>query len=558
MNEWTDDDALDAPGEQLNIPSPHWEDYAAGPPQENDEIIRQREPWERPEGGHAIGFLTKLLGLMPLMEWAKGYDMKPTWGQDLMFDVLGNNLPGPEGAAKLLLPAAAGAVKWGKKVIPNMFVYRGMGNPEAEVPWWNSVIKYAKHIINPEEQSASLVTPKFLGTAYPEGLLLHGDTAEMPAIGLGDIYSSFTRPRGEGTLGHKMMDLPAIEAEHGAGLRSKWRPSDTLYQKQAESMIDLLGDPAREAFSKTGFFDKWGKGRRYAFWDALDKLGLRTGQGFSAFEQAPWSGMLDPSTLSREQLATLDKLVPKGDSGWYERLQRFLADPENYRVLYLTHPELQAVAKAKGFKDYPLGEFSLLNPGLKARDYEYASQRVRRRLEDRYPEPYRSNPDKYENAFHDELLVDPTTMLPKEFLKLQGQRFARTRASEGPTGFFNEIIHKVDRDIAERLAGVRVDPLYPSSELIDFAEKHKLPVYAWPYRARHPEEFPPHTTLRVKRRPFSDLMWSKDPLGGSWADVRDIPNSPLPLDLMGGNFLTSTELPLGFNYEYTGRPFHAY
>jgi hypothetical protein len=85
MNEWIDDDVLNAVKERLNIPSPHWEDYAAGAPSDNNEIIRQREPWERPEGGHAIGFLAKLLGLMPLKEWAEGYDMKPTWvpGRDV-------------------------------------------------------------------------------------------------------------------------------------------------------------------------------------------------------------------------------------------------------------------------------------------------------------------------------------------------------------------------------------------------------------------------------------------------------------------------------------------
>jgi hypothetical protein len=81
MNEWIDDDVLNAVKERLNVPSPHWEDYAAGAPSDNNEIIRQREPWERPEGGHAIGFLTKFLGLMPLKEWAEGYDMKPTWGR---------------------------------------------------------------------------------------------------------------------------------------------------------------------------------------------------------------------------------------------------------------------------------------------------------------------------------------------------------------------------------------------------------------------------------------------------------------------------------------------
>ena len=73
--------------------------------------------------------------------------------------------------------AAGGMVKWAGKEFPNAYVFRGMGNPTAEVEALRkNLIRKSQKIVTPIEQAGSLVSPKFVKRAQPEGVLYDADT----------------------------------------------------------------------------------------------------------------------------------------------------------------------------------------------------------------------------------------------------------------------------------------------------------------------------------------------------------------------------------------------
>jgi len=582
MNEWTYDDVLDAVRERLNVPSPHWEDYGPGSPwadqavirqpgpSEDDAIIRAAEPWDiqpfvrraepgetgdilrraepqdNPAGG-VIGSLARLLDLEPLMEWAHGYDMKPTWLQDLIPGVVGN-LPGPELTAKLMLPAALGAVKWGERIIPNMFVYRGMRNPTSELPWLENLIRYAKHIIHPEEQSASLVTPKFLGAAAPEGVLFHGDVSQMPAMGFADLFSEYVPRMSEMWGRGKTLDVRAIR-KTDKGVRVRERVESILAEKEKKALADVLGWPLEHRL--VGADERPAVGEPVSGW-ALNKLGLerkRPGE----YRPTVHFDDEDIQKLTPEQFSIFNDIMSKAEKDWPERLAGYLAPVPEDIIRFpddLSGQAHRAMAYVKGYGGLPEGPFSVWPEGNRLSKYE----RARQLLEQKAPAPYDLYPYELARVHRQRFAVDPSAVSPEEFLAKQADLFWKGRG-EGPTGFYNEIAHRIGPDVRERLAGVRVDPLDPDPHLLRFAEKYDLPLYAWPYSLKRPENIPPEVTQWVRRSPFIDLMHSPEPLGGSWASVRETGHSPLPEYFKIRDYLTSTEYPPGYDYLYYGRPF---
>jgi hypothetical protein len=473
--------------------------------------------------------------------------MKPTWVQDLIPGVLGN-LPGPELTAKLMLPAAMGAVKWGERVIPNMFVYRGIGKPASELPWLENLMHYAKHIIHPEEQSASLVTPKFLGAAAPQGVLFHGDVSQMPAMGYADLFTQYV-PRMSGLWGQgKTLDVRAIR-KTDKGVRVRERVESMLAEKEKEALADVLGWPLEHRLVRAD--ERPAVGQPVSDW-ALSKLGL---QRKRPGEYRPTVSFHDEQiqSLTPEQFRIFNDIMSKEEKDWPERLAHYLAPVPEDIIRFpddLSGRLHRAMAYVKGYGGLPEGPFSVWPEGKRLSKYE----RARQLLEQEYPTPYGGYPFELQGALRQRFVVDPSTVSPEEFLAKQADLFWKGRG-EGPTGFYNEITHRIGPDVRERLAGVRVNPLAPDPDLLRFAEKYNLPLYAWPYSLKRPEQIPPEVTQWVRRSPFIDMMHSSEPLGGSWASVRETGHSPLPEYFKIRDYLTSTEYPPGYDYLYYGRPF---
>jgi hypothetical protein len=387
--------------------------------------------------------------------------------------------------------------------------------------------------------------------------LFHGDVAEMPAIGLGDIYSNYDLAGPRWPNGAPILDAPAVRQEYADIFKRKELPREKLAKKEAEGLVEFLGEPARKAIEDWGVHQAKGREAMQALGDAMLDIGLST-RDVNVFSPSRVSNAHDLRQLTPEQFAALDKAISRFNPNWFQRFEKYFNAPataEDRFGPFLSWAENRELMKVLGFKEWPLGEFSLLNPGKKGDRYWKASGKKYDATYRRYPEPYEGDAHRFAGTDYDNLLVDPSATSPEDFLRMQADRLAGREQTAGTSGFYNEIVHRIGKDIGDRLAGVRVNPLDPSPELLEFAKMHDVPVYSWPFGIKRPEDlrfYPPD------RSPFLDLMDSEPRLGGSWADVRDIPGSPVPSSVGGRSPLTSTEIPLDFDYEYSGRPFPAF
>jgi len=428
--------------------------------------------------------------------------------------------------------STGGLVNWAGKAHPNMFVYRGMRSPDEEIAWLDNVIQNAKRIKNPYEQSATLISPKYLGTAAPEGVIYHGDTSQMPAIGIADIYTGYSRgPR-------MFMDKPREARTH-------------LYNKanliDREGQADILADLAPHQPGISWLRDMVNYRDRA-------KAALRSDvvEDYGPIPKSPQR----LGDYVREKFGNLFKRV-EGEG----ELSGFV-------------PRDRAMSGLSQFE----GPFNPIMDIERSHRLRKAGDRVGNRYDlwNTYGPPDTAA-EKYRSTSRPEFFVDPNRVTADDFFRLQGERFATT--TDKPSGKYNEVVHRIDKDIRDRLAGVRVNPDNPNQALLDFAEKYELPVYSFPYyaekkapagiediigRLQYKKDdlgmrsvIDPETMTtkdwdkgekydaaikKMKalrdvgkpRQPWKSLMTTDDPLGGEWVkkapdemtlDLRNIPSA---------------------------------
>jgi len=415
-----------------------------------------------PKSGGIIGGLARVFGLMPVLESVKGIPQKPGYLQDVLPDVLGwMDFPAKEATSAL---GAAGAVKWLGKNYNNMYFIRGMLDPKGELAGLQKIMNNPGKIKVPHDQSVTIGTPAFTPHVGDTGVLYHGDMdKDVKALGLGDIYSRY-RDKGEmvGSDYRKAIDHMAYMAE----------------VEERKPIYDIL----------SMMKDQGPAGDTNLTYDSARKL-LRDSLRSPAYMRpSKYDDVLDHTADSERLFNDL-----------FNQTTRDTVVPMNFTGEKVDYGPIQ-------------GEFSLLkSPRMDKIEDAYTKLHQLMLLPSFADQPAKE----YVGSSKPRLLRDPKQVSAEDFFSQQADRFneyVRT-GNVKPSGFYNESVHTLNKDINDRIAGVFTDPNNPNEAILNFARERGLPIFAL---AKGAEDLPGQTGKEF----WADLFKKSGPESGEWVPTR--------------------------------------
>ena len=431
--------------------------------------------------------------------------------------------------------AAGGMVKWAGKAHPNAYVFRGMGDPTAEVEALRELIGKSQKIVTPIEQAGSLISPKFVKRARPEGVLYDADTAmgDIGNIGISDTYSSYY-PQGK-MFRTENIDRALGRVENRLQGEGIWTQgpvtrtpgggeSFTEFPTEKAHRYNYAKDKLQEMQQGIKESDTFQDARRNHLMRDPNETSL---EDFFGMQGSRYATQSDPAHAYSE---LTNRLGP----GFENRMAGVNVDPNN------PNPALLQLAKDRDLKVFglPYGAEPNLSKNL---------TRALDRTEKKY---YNSNPGDFAGWVDGEATYDPSwrsqkyvnaleklgDMRIQERLNQERQPWKSMMTSENPTG--GEWVEKVPPN-AKLRSNWRQYYNLPEEDLQKIADALG--------RIRGSMEYTPADIKNIITR------------GGEFNDPFGGPAGRAITEVLGEHgikpHLTSSELPHNFNFNYSGHAF---
>ena len=455
-----------------------------------------------------------------------------------------------------------GMVKWAGKIHPNAYVFRGMGNPTEEVEALRELIGKSQKIVTPIEQAGSLISPKFVKRAQPEGVLYDADTAmgDIGNIGISDTYSSYY-PEG------KMFRTENIDRALGR-VESKLQ-GDSMWT-QGKTRVSPSGYETFETFPTE-------KAHRYNY--AKDKLqemqqGIKESDTFSGARRTHL--MRDPKETSLEEFFTQQGeryANAKNPSHAYSEVTNRLGPNfENRMAGVNVNPENPNEALLQLAKDRNLKVFGLpYRAEKKATSQIDALDKTRLKLMQKTQElnaqisfnPKEATEElfnkyyKYKNAW--EKTTEAVNKLEHEAIR-QPWKGMMTAPKIPQIDSAEYRVNGLLEDLVEGYGSAeKIDRYGKAWEKLDSLRQHKFNPTGgeWVSRkVKSTKETVPAERNYEQRQQVGALIADYMDTGLDWYEARDKALKVLfPDQTISKSYLTSSELPGNVNYKYSGYPF---